>query len=235
MPPVNRWIAPSRSNGSRRYRSRSHVRSLASDGKWFSHRTPGHVSPFYFIRPVLTQTALVQKVVQWKPQIASCSHRSRHPPRLCPHQRPRYYLVCRVCHVIHPFSDHVIHHVTFRTSLQDKVTSWWCHPKKAPESPKEPKFCQNSRKSWFLFIFIWGIAETMHAYYVQFTISTPVFHPSVFMLQTRLPQLSMQPHFVPSACKTCIYSIVTHKPCFYEISLLQSPEELNLSKRNYYL
>lgn len=70
-----------------------------------------------------------------------------------------------------------------------------------------------------LFLF-YRVAETVHGYYVQLTTNTPVCHPSKFNLQTRLPQLTLQLHFVSSTCKTGIYSIVTRKPCFYKISLL---------------
>jgi len=117
--PVNHWIAPSRSNSSRQYRSRSHARPLAPNKKQFSCRTPGRVSSFYCIEPTLTQTTPVQKVVRWKPQIASCSRGSRHPPCLHPRQCLRYYFVRHVCHVI----VHVSNHVTFCTPLQEKVTS----------------------------------------------------------------------------------------------------------------
>lgn len=61
MTPVNCWITPSRSSGSRRYRSRSNIRPLAPDRKQFSRRTQGHVSPFYCIGPILMQTTPVQK------------------------------------------------------------------------------------------------------------------------------------------------------------------------------
>jgi len=157
MPPVNRWIGPSRSNGSRQYRSCSDVRTLAPDRKRFSHYTPGRVSSAHCIEPVLLETT---------PYIRRCdrNHKPLPPPPdhvIRPPQRPRYYFVCHVSHVIRlcQLPRHPPRHLSYPAT--QKIYVMMTSSQKSTKKPEKAQILLKVTKVMFFVYFYFVVLRRL--------------------------------------------------------------------------